>query len=353
MAYSFDTNKTYSASSSVGEKVSLSDLSGKIKDGVGKVSDAAAAGASKASLQIKSFFEKKDLAKTATSAKSSVTPEQAKLENPAFKGALLFPAEMRYFTMFAFKAYQKVGATDAPTEQSSVTIILPMPANLQEQFSVDYDTPSFGPIVGAAQDAVVNAFRPGGGGVGSLLAKAGEAGLSGAMEAGEAGILNKMKSAGGAAETMGNMASQALGVAPNPHMAVIFRNIGLREHSFSYKFAPRSAQELYTLKTIIKELKTRMLPGTTNTGDMLFTFPDTCSISFGPKNNVPYNIKDCVLKSLSINYSPGGSPAFFKTGDPVMVEINMSFMEMSPFTRKDVVNETVVGGKDRGTRGGA
>lgn len=41
------------------------------------------------------------------------------------------------------------------------------------------------------------------------------------------------------------------------------------------------------------------------------------------------------MTGLSVNYSPNG-PAFFKTGDPVIVDISMTFKEMSAFTRLDV-----------------
>ena len=71
---------------------------------------------------------------------------------------------------------------------------------------------------------------------------------------------------------------------------------------------------------------------------MLFSYPSTCDISFhnGDNKEVPYKIKRCVMKSLTVNYAPNGTPAFFKSGDPVMVEVSMSFMEMSPFTANDV-----------------
>ena len=41
------------------------------------------------------------------------------------------------------------------------------------------------------------------------------------------------------------------------------------------------------------------------------------------------------MTGLNVNYSPNG-PAFFKTGDPVIVDISMTFREMSAFTRLDV-----------------
>ena len=147
-----------------------------------------------------------------------------------------------------------------------------------------------------------------------------------------AGILKAGEKLGGA--TGSAVAQIASGTAPNPNLAVLFKNIGLRDHSFSYRFAPHSEQELKTLKEIIKQLKIRMLPGFVSAADALYTFPDMCDISFTPGAVESFKIKRCVLTNLSVNYAPNG-PAFFKTGDPVVVEISMQFKEMSPVTRRD------------------
>ena len=45
------------------------------------------------------------------------------------------------------------------------------------------------------------------------------------------------------------------------------------------------------------------------------------------------------MTSLSVNHAAGGTIAFHKGGDPVMVEINMTFREMGAFTRADLEKE--------------
>jgi len=324
----------YSTASSLSQKISALNIVDSVNAGVSNFSAAVQMAASKLpSLSVVSKFESKDLPKV-LSAKDTMAPSEAMANKSAFAGALTFPSEMKYFTKFSFYEYDRkavlAGAKDLPTQ----VIILPMPNNLQESFGVTYDTPSLGPVAGAATNSLINAIR--GGEVPTPMSGK-EMAITLASAIGAKALKElKKPSSSEEAQNFGAIGSMIAGIAPNPNMAVLFSNIGLRSHSFSYKFAPTSAKELDTLKRIIAQLKIRMLPGMAKEGSMLFTFPDVCDIEFGPNKNRPYKIKRCVMENLSVNYTPMGSPAFFKTGDPVMVEINMSFKEMSVFTRVDM-----------------
>lgn len=322
----------YGAAQSIGQKVESLNITNTINAGIGQLSSALQqAAGSLPSLNILSKFEMKDLPK-APALPGGLTPTQARDSKTTFGGALTFPSEMKYFTKFAFYEYDKKIVNEAGKDKPTKTIIFPMPNDMHETFGVEYETPSLGPIGGAVANAAITAIRSGSVSAGVDALTKGDA-MGTAAQAGVAGGLNMLKKG---SPTVAAAAEMGLGVAPNPNIAVLFSNIGLRTHSFSYKFAPTSAKELATLKAIITELKKRMLPGMSNEGTMLFSFPDVCDIEFGPTKNKPYKIKRCVMESLTVNYTPMGSPAFFKTGDPVMVEIQMSFKEMSPFTREDV-----------------
>ena len=347
-----DPNSVFSTNSSIAQKIGLTDIANKVSSGLGSISSAAQSLFKTSSLKIQSSFTPTDFKGAGSSSigKNGQTPEEARRANGNYKyDTMVYPADIKYMTLFSFYKYERFSLSESPKSIPIATIALPMPSNLVEQFSVDYDTPSLGPVVGAATDAVINAFRPGGGGFSSLAPKDfASAGKVAAEVAGAAGM-NALKSLPAGGETLFNVTSIAAGVAPNPHLAVIFRNIGLREHSFSYKFAPNSEAELLLLKRIVKQLKHSMLPGMTEAAETLFTFPDTCKISFQPDETKPFKIKECVLKNLSVNYAPGGSPAFFRTGDPTMVEISMTFGEISAYTRKDLPKDT----KDIGDYGGS
>ena len=321
----------YSAGSSIADKVKSIDLRESVNAGVNKFSDAVQA--KFPSLSIKSLFSSGDLPANKQGS-GGQSPAEAKSENQIFAGALAFPSAMKYYTKFTFYQYDKKVITYGTKDLPTVTIILPMPNDLHETFAVEYETPALGPVMGAAADSLIGALRGNASDVQTPKSSPGEVGLAG----GQAVVMNFIKdlkldpnSMAGKAEAIGAM---ALGVAPNPHLAVLFSNIGLRTHSFSYRFAPTSASELQTLKKIIQHLKRRMLPGMDTS--MLFTFPDVCDIEFGPNKDKPYKIKRCVMENINVNYTPMGSPAFFKTGDPVMVDIQMSFKETSVFTRVDL-----------------
>lgn len=344
----------YSVASSIGEKISNFSL-GDIVNGVAGGARGALDAAGYPSLKMQSKFQTNDLPKVA-GVNNSVSPEEAKKDRVRVSGALEFPSGMKHYTKFTFFEYDRSGVTVIPNLIISKVFVLPMPANLQEGFNVTYDEPMLGPIVGKASDSLINAMRT------NNLPEVGREFGKNVLTGGVAGALNSAKSGSSILGDVGKDASalymKAMGVAPNPGIAVLFSNINLRTHSFSYKFAPTSKKELDTLKTIISELKRRMLPGLDPHGGMLFTFPDVCNIEFGPEKDKPYTIKQCVMDNMSVNYSPMGSPAFFKTNDPVMVEITMSFKETSPFTREDLKQGDVLlpptgAGGGRGGQGGA
>ena len=334
-------DRLYSAEKRIDEKIDWQTIKDKINSGVEKLPAAAQQLAKTLNTKIDSLFKTADFPKVAA-AGPTARPETARTNRPSLGGAgiLLFPAEMKYYTMFAFKQYNRGFALKASNDKATATIILPMPSNLTESFAVSYETPALGPIVGALTESFTNQDRnagpqnPGESSLGKTAATTGAA-----IIAQLAMSVVKSTSEAAGAPGIGAGLKMVSGVAPNPHLAVIFENVGLREHTFNYKFAPRSAAEMVTLKSIIGSLKKSLLPGLSASQSVLFSFPDVCDISFGPYKDSPYRIKRCVMTSLSVNHAAGGTIAFHKGGDPVMVEINMTFREMGAFTRADLEKE--------------
>lgn len=350
-----DVNVEYSQQSTLATKSLVNDLTSKIKSGVNSLADAAKGAAGTASLKLKSVFSTPDFpTPPIASIKGTNSPEEVKKARPAYAGAIQYPVAMKYFTTFEFFEYKRAHALETPKDVPIATVALPMPANLAENFNVEYQTPALGPVVGAMADSFAMSMRQTGGGIGAIgnfIGKLGDNTVSKLGESAAASLLANAKSINRMGETAADVASMLAGVSPNPHLAVIFSNVGLREHSFSYKFAPNNEKELDTLKRIIKQLKKSMLPRV-STHDMLFKYPNTCRIKFHTGGNAPYTIKQCVMKAMTVNYAPNGSPAFFKTGDPVMVEITMTFMEMSPFTGSDVEKDSVQASPAKVAQGG-
>jgi hypothetical protein len=145
----------------------------------------------------------------------------------------------------------------------------------------------------------------------------------------------------------GSLLRQTLRTAPNPFIATVFSNVNLRAHQFSYKFSPRSEDELYQLKEIIYNFRRAALPSSKNVGfsegSYLLSFPYEVEIQFYPNEVVPYFFKPCVITSIVVNYAPDGSPAFFKTGDPVAVEFQINLQELEVITREELEKKVEVG----------
>lgn len=316
---------------SLANKVSLNGLKDIANKGVEGLSKAAGGLFAKSpAAQIQTVFPTNGLPKIGPEKADPGPPPTLKSTVPA--SALTYPTDLKYFTMFKFATYQRILATDKPKEQYTATIVLPMPSNLNEVFTVGYDTAELG-LAGAGADQLIRRAREFQGASGGSV-------RGGADDVTMAGIAVGAITAAGAAalgqkSVAKDVARIASGLTPNPYQAVIFNNVELRTHSFQYRFAPNSRAELETVKKIIKQLKKAMLPSfIKGSADTAFSFPDTCEISFGPNKEVPYKFKKCVMTGMAVNYSPNG-PAFFKTGDPVIVDVSMSFKEIEPYTRRD------------------
>jgi hypothetical protein len=262
---------------------------------------------------------------------------QESLTNKDVFEVLTYPQDIgKYFIKFSFQSYVKEAALKIAKDEPTVVVIFPIPSNLNENFSVSYNDAKLGPITGAAVDSVKNLMS------GNLSMN--QAGVT-AAEAGA--VLMRERAAGGlnigkvkiSGETLTANIDKATGVVPNPHLAAIFQDIGLRTHTFTFRFSPKNKQEADLLKKIVKTIKRRMLPGTGRSGESstgpLFSFPDIVDISFGPEKDAPYFIQRSVLESMTVNYAPNGTPAFFKDGSPTDIEIGLNFKEIRVVTRND------------------
>jgi hypothetical protein len=262
-----------------------------------------------------------------------LTPEDASRRDNKFNGQLTFPNNIgEYWISFTFESYQRKVPIASPVSLPSITINLPIPANLQEQFAMQYSDKQLG-IAGFLEQNIpagVNFSDP------QSVGKAvGEATGSTFKQAGNMqGAYYLGRTVAGLSDSVGSAVDKATGTILNPFQSLVFQGINLRTHSFTYRFSPNDSGENETLRKIIYEFKRRMHPTKDN---LLYTFPDTVSIYFGKRDNEPYFFKKCFLESMSVNYAPQGVPAFFReTSLPVEVEMSMSFKEIEPLTRNDI-----------------
>ena len=261
-----------------------------------------------------------------------------KRDSDSGAGPLKFPEDIgSHYIQLDFTKFKQNSPVTKEIKSDPVTIILPMSPNLVESYSANYKSENLGVLGDAAKSIASDYFAKNPSLSNPAEAERAGKGLVEAINtyrkspAGEkafAGIAGQF--AMNALGPIGSAISSELGATINPHMAVIFDGIDFRTHSFSFKLYPRSEKESDALKKIISTLRRRMLPSVVHSH--FFGYPDKVKITISPKS--PYPFLECVLQSMSVNYSPNG-PAFFKggQGNPVGVDLTLNFKEIVIFTR--------------------
>ena len=142
-------------------------------------------------------------------------------------------------------------------------------------------------------------------------------------------------------------ASIAGAVTVNPNLRSAFRGVGLREFAFTFKFIARSKEEAEEVNRIVKEFRIRAYPETagqvfegtpTSAG---YKYPDMFEIVITHQpsgKRVGSRIKPCFLRSIATSYN-SSSMAFHDDGNPVEIDLSLSFVEEVTLNREDVNQE--------------
>ena len=257
----------------------------------------------------------------------------------------------KYYCRILLGEYNRTRPFEPGDWKPNNALFLPLPRELTDDSLVQYSETNLegvGDLInlnpaGLAGRLVLN-------GVGPLI----EAGV----QAGAAGVGGSFgtKVVGGIQEATGltgkNITSaiqNVIGRAPNPNPAVLFSGPQLREMTFSWAFYPKTAAESKKIDKMIKILKRAALPKhTLSSSTGVLKYPDLCQINFFPwdtgggKNSWGWTdrsimrIKKCFLKSVRVNYSDFGNPAFFEgTELPIMYRLNITFQEVEYMLAKD------------------
>lgn len=255
---------------------------------------------------------------------------------------LQYPEDItEYFITFHFFNSKQSTPITPRVKLPTVNISLPIPSNLTENFNMQYADKQLG-LLGILEDTGILKSDT----VATLFdGKNSEQALSDLSKKGEAlgstlvspsGAFTAARGLANLSDTLGAGIDRATGSVLNPHQALQFEGVSLRKHSFTFRLAPASQKESIILKEIIREFKIRMHPEKTV---LAFNFPDECNISINTPSgsfDTYYKFKACYLESMTVNYSPAGTPAFFAGGNhPTEIEIQLNFGEIEPLTRQD------------------
>ena len=220
------------------------------------------------------------------------------------------------------------------------TIALYIPDELISSSSVSYGQTDISPIAKAIS-GVIDSFSEDTGNVGDAFTSGGQA-VAGVFK-------NKIENF-----ITGGIKNVRKGIAINPQKEALLQPLEFRTFSFNYEFNPRSEEEARRVREIIHTFRMAMLPdGLTATelgfnvnveeqdpelkrqsNEIFFSFPNVFDIYFdGPIGDKVDGFLPAVCTNAEVNYTGGQKFATHYDGQPVKVDLALSFQEIRVMTR--------------------
>ena len=231
------------------------------------------------------------------------------------------------------------------------TILLPIPANLQDSNNVVYGESKLNGLAAAGVSAVEGALS----GVdvfnldetkralGDLRTKTKSKLQEGVGDIATAtDALNKKLAAEavnifGANVTFNQLLARGNGEILNPNMELLFSDVTIRNFRFSFKLAPRNPKEAEQVKLIIRAFKRNMAPqaqgGTLQGGNFFLNTPNIFKLRYrsGVKDHpFLHKFKQCFLSDMQTTYTGEGVYSTYDDGTPVSMQLDLSFKEIQP-----------------------
>ena len=237
-----------------------------------------------------------------------------------------------------------VNSTFKTTTRITDSVALYLPPNVQDSTSAGYND---------AQTGIVGLVAAGGGQFLDAMRRndyqAAASQLIGGVKAiseealirSTAGIVDLLS--GGEGDTLG-LANKVFGQATNPYMEVLFDSMAFRNFTYNFTFAPKNAQERDDVQDIIKLFRFHMAPELKGAQHRFLTLPSTFDIhymyqhskNYASENNFYSKIATCVLKDVTVDYTPNGVKSF-QDGSPTQINMSLSFQE-TEMLNKQMIN---------------
>lgn len=237
-------------------------------------------------------------------------------------------------------------------EYTGDVVALYLPVSLVITDNFGYDTPS----LGTAGAAGFQALSSGSGAMGALAQSitSGKQSITDMVNSAKTPALARLALARGAQkinETAGSAVSIAGAVSVNPNIRTQFRNVGIREFQFQFKFIPKSKKEADEIKNIIhifrKSAYPEMIGGVGDGISAGYKYPMVFDVSswFMPDIEgaapirVGTKLRNTFIRSISVNYN-AGSMAFHEDGTPSEIDLSFTMVEDRTLSREDIEHST-------------
>ena len=224
------------------------------------------------------------------------------------------------------------------------TIYLPIPRQIQDANSVQYDSGRLDPLeaVGAAliKQGIENPSFQKVQEVFSLLVNDGVDLVGMNTDAIASAIAGRAIGALGGNVTANALIARGSGAILNPNLESLFQGVKLRQFPFSFEFFPRNGREAVEVKNIIRVLKRSMSArNNKKKGKGVFIKqPDIFQLQYMKGSGEhPFLNKflPMHLTDMKISYSQSGTYSTFWDGTPTHMSVSCSFQEVNPVYQED------------------
>ena len=236
------------------------------------------------------------------------------------------------------------------------TILLPIPAQLQDSNNVVYGDSKLNGLAAAGVEAVGGAMATAGqqiatDGIGAvdlseqatIFSDRLKGGLGGPAAMSTAADLITKKLAAeavnifGANVTPNQLLARGNGEILNPNMELLFSDVTIRNFRFSFKLTPRNKKEAEQVKLIIRAFKRNMAPqaqgGVANGSQFFLRTPNIFKLRYRSGNKdhpFLHKFKQCFLTDMQTTYTADGVYSTYEDGTPVSMQMDLSFKELQP-----------------------
>ena len=232
------------------------------------------------------------------------------------------------------------------------TILLPIPASLQDTNNVRYDSSNLNGLAAAGVELAesgmkaIDFTKPVQQQADALRDTAGVfkdrvQGGVGSPSAAKDIIIKSLASAAvnqfGANTNFNQLLARSTGEILNPNMELLFGGPTLRNFRFQFKFTPRNEKEAEQVRLIIRAFKRNMAPqaqgGQLNSGNWFLKTPNVFKLRYRTgRNDHPFlnKFKQCFLSDVQTTYTADGVYSTYDDGTPVSMTLDLSFKEIEP-----------------------
>lgn len=158
---------------------------------------------------------------------------------------------------------------------------------------------------------------------------------------------------GGAASQLVGAAALKKGIAVNPYTDTTFTNTNIRSFGFTFKLVSENKEEAQMAAIIENVFRKYLYPE--KVGAASLRYPAKFTIGFfngGKINKYMPKIMESYLVNCTTTYN-STTNAFHDDGQPVEIDMALTFQETRPLTRKDLYRDEVISSGNIGYSEGA